>query len=394
MTSAVFWRAWSIWAVSVAATGIALGYAALHSLPASLAHQGGGPSNGAVVVAFIVAFATVGALLAWKRPGNPIGWLLSATGLAYAVGAFGLLLAYFPRTLTVTSWLSWIWFLGLGLCVFVVLLFPAGNLPSRRWRPVAWAAGTGLAGWVLGNAFAPTIITASPSTPNPVGLTGPAGNIFKIMAAGGALLIAATGLAAVLSLAFRYRRARTAERAQLKWLVYAAALIVVAALAGALAERIVGPGNTANNLQNAVLSGAVALVPVAIGIAVLRYRLYDIDRVISRTLAYAIVTGLLAGIYAGLVLLATQVLRFSAPVAVAAATLAAAALFSPMRRRVQRTVDRRFNRARYDAETTVAEFAARLKDAVDLDAVQAALASAVQHTLEPAHVSVWISHRD
>jgi len=394
MTSAVFWRAWSIWAVSVAATGIALGYAALHSLPASLAHQGAGPSNGAVVVAFIVAFATVGALLAWKRPGNPIGWLLSATGLAYAVGAFGLLLAYFPRTLTVTSWLSWIWFLGLGLCVFVVLLFPAGNLPSRRWRPVAWAAGTGLAGWVLGNAFAPTIITASPSTPNPVGLTGPAGNIFKIMAAGGALLIAATGLAAVLSLAFRYRRARTAERAQLKWLVYAAALIVVAALAGALAERIVGPGNTANNLQNAVLSGAVALVPVAIGIAVLRYRLYDIDRVISRTLAYAIVTGLLAGIYAGLVLLATQVLRFSAPVAVAAATLAAAALFSPMRRRVQRTVDRRFNRARYDAETTVAEFAARLKDAVDLDAVQAALASAVQHTLEPAHVSVWISHRD
>jgi ABC-type bacteriocin/lantibiotic exporter with double-glycine peptidase domain len=133
---------------------------------------------------------------------------------------------------------------------------------------------------------------------------------------------------------------------------------------------------------------------VAIGIAILRYRLYDIDRVISRTLAYAIVTGLLAGIYAGLVLLATQVLRFSSPVAIAAATLAAAALFSPMRRRVQRMVDRRFNRARYDAETTVAGFAARLKDAVDLDAVQADLTSAVQQTLEPAHVSVWISHRD
>ncbi len=394
MPPVAFWRAWSIWAVSVAATGTTLGYTALHSQPASLANQGGGPSNAAVVVAFIVAFATVGALLAWKRPGNPIGWLLSATGLAYAVGAFGLLLAYFPRTLIVTNWLSWIWFLGLGLCVFVVLLFPTGNLPSRRWRPVAWAAGTGLAGWVLGNAFAPTIISASPATPNPVGLIGPAGEIFKIMAAGGALLIAATGLAAVLSLAFRYRRARTAERAQLKWLVYAAALIVVAALAGALAERIVGPGNAANNLQNAVLSGAVGLVPVAIGIAILRYRLYDIDRVISRTLAYAIVTGLLAGIYAGLVLLATRVLRFSSPVAIAAATLAAAALFSPMRRRVQRMVDRRFNRARYDAETTVAEFAARLKDAVDLDAVQADLTSAVQQTLEPAHVSVWISHRD
>lgn len=197
----------------------------------------------------------------------------------------------------------------------------------------------------------------------------------------------------MLSLAFRYRRAPTAERAQLKWLVYAGALIVVAALAGTLAERIVGPGNAANNFQNAVLSGAVGLVPVAIGIAILRYRLYDIDRVISRTLAYEIVTGLLAGIYAGLVLPATQVLRFSSPVAIAAATLAAAALFSPMRRRVQRMVDRRFNRARYDAETTVAEFAARLKDAVDLHAVQAALISAVQQTLEPAHVSVWISHR-
>jgi hypothetical protein len=133
---------------------------------------------------------------------------------------------------------------------------------------------------------------------------------------------------------------------------------------------------------------------VAIGIAVLRYRLYDIDRVISRTVAYAIVTGLLVGIYAGLVLLATQVLRVHTPVAVAAATLAAAALFSPVRRRVQRAVDRRFNRARYDADQTVAAFAARLKDAVDLDSVRDDLAGVVHQALEPAHVSLWISHRD
>ena len=133
---------------------------------------------------------------------------------------------------------------------------------------------------------------------------------------------------------------------------------------------------------------------MAIGIAVLRYRLYDIDRVISRTVAYAIVTGLLVGIYAGLVLLATQVLGVHTPVAVAAATLAAAALFSPVRRRVQRAVDRRFNRARYDADQTVAVFAARLKNAVDLDAVRDDLASVVHQALEPAHVSLWISQRD
>ena len=203
---------------------------------------------------------------------------------------------------------------------------------------------------------------------------------------GGVVLIVAAGLAALVSLAFRYRRAGTVERAQLKWLVYAAAVIVVAVLAQIPIAS--------TNLQNAISIGAVALVPVAIGIAVLRYRLYDIDRVISRTVAYAIVTGLLVGIYAGLVLLATQVLGIHASVAVAAATLAAAALFSPVRRRVQRAVDRRFNRARYDADQTVAVFAARLKDAVDLDAVRDDLAGVVHQALEPAHVSLWISRRD
>ena len=387
MAPAAFWRAWSIWGVSVAATAIALGYDSVHPLPAN---QGGNGLDGAVVVVFVAGFATVGALLAWKLPGNPIGWLLSATGLAYAVGAVSVFLSHFPRTLPLSGWLGWIYLLGLGLCVFVVLLFPTGHLPSRRWRPVAWAAGAGLAGWVLGNAFAPTILQNSPPTPNPAGVTGPAGDIFKIIAVGSELLIPATGLAAILSLAFRYRRAVTAERAQLKWLLYATAVIVVALLATIPIERIMGPSDTVNNLQNAMSSGAVALVAVAIGIAVLRYRLYDIDRVISRTVAYAIITGLLVGIYAGLVLLATGVLGLRTPVAVAAATLAAAAPFSPVRRRVQHRVDRRFNRARYDADQTVAAFAARLKDAVDLDAVQDDLAGVVHQALEPAHVSVWI----
>src|SRR5580658_2116434 len=184
-----------------------------------------------------------------------------------------------------------------------------------------------------------------------------------------------------------WRRAADERKQQLKWLM-GGSVITVLGLAG-----MVGFGSSSSpvalTLEIVSICAGFAL-PTAIGVAILRYRLYEIDRIISRTLAYAIVTGLLVGVYAGLVLLATQVFKFHSTVAVAAATLSAAALFNPLRRRVQLQVDRRFNRSRYDADQTVAAFAAQLKDAVDLDSVRDDLAAAVQKALEPAHVSVWI----
>ena len=188
-----------------------------------------------------------------------------------------------------------------------------------------------------------------------------------------------------------WRRATGDHRQQLKWLASGAVTAVVG-----LALIAFGPPKdqvSAGSPRDLAFL-ALAALPVSMGVGILKYRLYDIDRIISRTLAYAIVTGLLVGVYAGLVLLTTQVFRVHTPVAVAAATLAAAALFNPLRRRVQRGVDRRFNRARYDADQTVAAFAAHLKDAVDLDSVRDDLAGVVQQALEPAHVSVWISQRD
>jgi peptidoglycan/LPS O-acetylase OafA/YrhL len=188
-------------------------------------------------------------------------------------------------------------------------------------------------------------------------------------------------LAGAVSLVVRFRRSGPVERQQLKWFMYTAA---VSAPVIFVVSNLV-----ANPLP--AFEIFFPLIPAAVGVAILRYRLYDIDRIISRTLAYAIVTALLAAVYAGPVLLSTQVLGLHTPVAVAVATLAVAALFNPLRRRIQRLVDRRFNRARYDAEVTVAAFAARLKDSVDLDAVRDDLAGVVTRALEPAHVSVWIS---
>jgi hypothetical protein len=194
------------------------------------------------------------------------------------------------------------------------------------------------------------------------------------------------------SLFLRYRRSASEERLQLKWFAFATVTVLILLTVLVPVSIVSNAGESA--FDAGVIVGIGVGLPVAVGIAVMKYRLYAIDRIISGTLAYTIVTGLLVGVYTGLVLLATRVLTVHTPVAVAVATLAAAALFTPLRRRVQGAVDRRFNRARYDADQTVAAFAARLKDAVDLDSVRDDLAGVGQHALEPAHTSIWIGGRD
>jgi hypothetical protein len=336
----------------------------------------------------------VGVVVALRQPRNPIGWillifvLLTTLGndagyyavLAYRLGHRGLPLA------AVAVLLEPVYLLGIALFALVILLFPDGRLP-RRWRWVLWAYA-GIVACFMSIIFAQTAAAVAgyhvrlDISGAVVSANGPEGWLGAVLL----LSIVVIWLSFVVRQVLSWQRASGERRQQLKWLASGAAV--------SLATFIVAVSlGSHSGLAQVFFAGTVAM-PVSIGVGILKYRLYDIDRIISRTLAYAIVSGLLVGVYAGLVLLTTQVFGLHTPVAVAVATLAAAALFNPVRRRVQHAVDRRFNRARYDADQTVAAFAARLKDAVDPDAVRDDLASIVHQALEPAHVSLWISQRD
>jgi hypothetical protein len=342
---------------------------------------------------FAAGFGGVGALLTWRRPRHPVGWIFAAAGLLAAVNfatfEYGLAASAGRRLpgAGYAGWVElWIWvpFVTLST-LYMFLLFPDGRLPTPRWRPVGWLGGAFAAIGTAGVAL--TLGSDRPDLPglrNPFGLA-PAAVPLGVAGVGLAGLVCCAVLAAW-SLAVRSRQGTDVERQQIKWLAYSGCLVALALVPAAALSLT--PGWPARVASGAVSAAALAM-PAAVAVAVLRYRLYDIDRVISRTLAYAIITGVLAGLYAALVLLATGVLGVHTPVAVAAATLAAAALFAPLRRRVQHAADRRFNRARYDADQAVAAFAARLKDAVDLDTIREELAGVVQTTLEPASVRVW-----
>jgi hypothetical protein len=329
----------------------------------------------------MIAFALVGALVG-ARTGNRLGWLFLAAGTAGAVSL--VLEAYAARAATArlpgAAWAGWTFTVVLGmvstLFFLVPLLFPDGRPPSRRWWPVVWVAIIdGLVQMVTVAVSNANFTNNFPKLRDPVTAVAPLGTAYSQALAVGLLVLLAGGA----SMIVRFRRSGQEERLQLKWFMYASAIAAVVIF-------------VASELSNNPLLAweiVFPLIPAAVGVAILKYRLYDIDRLISRTLAYAIVTGLLVGAYAGLVLLATRVLSVHTPVAVAAATLSAAALFNPLRRRVQRVVDRRFNRVRYDADQTVAAFAARLRGAVDLDAVRSDLLAVVSSAVEPAHISVW-----
>jgi hypothetical protein len=358
--------------------------------------------DGVVALVIGVPCAAIGFLVARRQPRNPLGWLFLVIAIflfvptaggdyAYLNYELGHRLPFAAAGLAVDQ----LWSEGLALLIVVILLFPDGRLPSRFWR---WALRVWCAAFAV-LLIASVVATTRALAAHPIRIDSSGGLValdnpvgwFAVVYHGALFVIFVLSVGFIGRQVLSWRRSSGERRQQLKWLASGAAVSV----AGLVLAAVFGSssGTSANVPQwigNLAWFGLAAL-PVSIGVAILRYRLYDIDRIISRTLAYALVTGLLIGVFAGLVLLTTDVLSLSSPVAVAASTLAAAALFNPLRQRVQRIVDRRFNRTRYNADRTVAAFAARLKDAVDVTAVRDDLITVVQQTLEPAHVSLWIS---
>jgi hypothetical protein len=349
---------------------------------------------------FLLAFASfmaVGAVIVAHRPGNAIGWLFSAIGLLTATGILATEYAAHanlgrpgapPGSVLAAWYTSWYWYLTLALVlVFPLLLFPTGRLLSARWRPVAAAAAAAIVGITTLGALQPTLVDENYTVRNPIGVgwvqDPEQTTVWAVLF--GLLLVCM--VAAGLSLVLRFRRSHGVERQQLKWFTYAGTLMVLALLA----TDYLLPDNAGVE----VLAGLIlALVPIAAGIAILRYRLYDIDRLINRTLVYGALTVLLGVIYAGTVLTLGQLfggLGDEPPSwVVAGATLAVAALFQPARRRIQRAVDRRFNRRKYNAVKTVEVFSARLRDEVDLDTLSAEVLAVVDQTMQPTMASLWL----
>lgn len=347
----------------------------------------------AVYLVAYVAFAAVGALILGQQPANRIGQLCLLTGLLGAavapIDTYARLAMHVPLREWAAWTTAWAFPLTFGPILAVLLLFPTGSLASRRWRPVAWMIALGVALIGVGAAFTPAFADF-PHIPNPLGISWLTGSPIDQGGVGWLLILVAV-LATAVGLVLRLRRARGVERQQLKLVTSAAALNGISWLILALDL----PG-IAGQIATLAVFVTFATVPIAIGVAMLRYRLYDFDLVIRRTLVYGVVAVALAAVYvAGVLVLQAVLAPFTAnnSLAVAGSTLVVIGLFGPVRRRAQGAVDRRFYRSRYDAQRTLDAFAARVRDEVDLDRLSDELRTAAIATLRPASASVWLKER-
>jgi hypothetical protein len=397
----------SLWALAVtlvAATLVLIAWSRGVRLPAGFDLTGTGDT-----LRYLIP-ATMGALLAVRRPRNPIGWVLLVMGLSYAAYPFvtwytaaALFVAADPLPAwRAVAWAgNWVWVPSLACLGLALLLFPTGRPPSPRWRPIAWVAVAATAAVMVLGAGQPGTLQAAAFVTDPsvtARLTNPLGVAVLPPRLVEPILLAilATQVLAAGSLLVRFRRSRGVERQQLKWVAYAALLLGLhqGGLALAHLAGLTGPDWVAPLWVRLVENLTFGFLFVAIAVAVLRYRLYEIDRLINRTLVYGLLTALLGAVYVGIVLILGPLfggIGGEPPSwAVAGATLAVAALFGPARRRIQQAVDRRFNRRRYDTAKTIEAFTARLREEIDLDTLSAELLAVVDQTMEPTRASLWL----
>lgn len=380
--------AWSLAALAV----LLLSAGAALSLAASGLET---KTSWALVPAIVVGFSIVGVLIASRHPRNPIGWLFCGIGLTGSLMSLSHGYAEFwldGQAASTTLGETAIWYsdvswapVMLPAATFLLLLFPDGRLLSPRWRPVAWCAGLGIALVFAADSLDPGPLSDFPQVANPYGVESP---VLDVLTPIGWLLLLVALVGSPLSLVLRFRRAGYEQRQQIKWLALAGAVAAVT-----FVVALVGYDTWAAPVADGAIMLTILALPVAAGIAILRHRLYDIDLVINRTLVYGALTATLAGAYVGSVLLLQLLLSPGSDLAIAGSTLAVAALFRPARSRIQSAVDRRFYRRRYDAQRTLEEFAARLRDEVELNALNAELGAVVRETLQPAHVSLWLRER-
>jgi hypothetical protein len=392
-----FWLAWSLAGVSVAMflASVVL-YVLAHS--SQEAPSTGGALSALLIYVPFLAFPIVGALIASRHPKNPVGWICLAVGLFWMLIAVGDQYET-EGTVVIDALTQAIWVPPVGLLgIYLILLFPDGKLPSRRWRPLAWLSGVVMVLASLGITFAPGPLEGHPGVRNPFGLEGAP----WVSTAGISilLLLPLCMLASALSLVLRYRRSGGEEREQIKWIAFAASVVgllylitMVSSLFFPLGWGAAGTPLWLGLLQHAALVSFTA-VPIAVGFAVLKYRLYDIDVVINRTLVYGSLTATLALVYFGGVVGLQYVFRAvtgeESTLAIVASTLAIAAMFDPLRRRIRSFVDKRFYRSKYDARKTLEAFSAKLRDETDLEVLNSDLVGVVSETMQPAHVSLWL----